>query len=141
MAGPRGSIKGVVLKSRLGFVRENKGEPGLQSVLARLPEADRAAMNSLLPSSWYPFELNERLDQAIAQAKGGEVDPVLLAFYYTHLGEHSRAIDYLERAYGEHNSDIPFIMVQPSFDPLRRDPRFQALARRISPRLLPGQRS
>jgi len=81
------------------------------------------------------------VDQAVAHAKDGKVDPVNLAFLYTHLGEHSRAIDYLERAYGEHNSDVPFIPVQPSFDPLRNDPRFQALVRRISPRLLPGKRS
>lgn len=64
-----------------------------------------------------------------------------LAFFYTHLGEYSRAIDQLERAYGEHNGDIPFINVTPTFDPLRGDPRFQALVDRIRPRLLPSQRS
>jgi hypothetical protein len=85
MAGPRGSIKGVVLKSRLGFVRERKGEPGVSSVLARLPAADRATLGSLLPSSWYPFELNERVDQAIAaeMAMGDAI--------FTILGEKSAA--------------------------------------------------
>jgi uncharacterized protein (TIGR02265 family) len=70
MAIGRGSIKGVVLKSRLGFVREHKGESGLRNVLADLPGADRALLDSLLPSSWYAFELNERLDQAIAREMG-----------------------------------------------------------------------
>jgi len=85
MAGARGSIKGVVLKSRLGFVRDSRGEPGIRSVLARLPEADRAVLDSLLPSSWYRFEINERLDQAIAQemGRGDEI--------FTVLGERSAA--------------------------------------------------
>jgi eukaryotic-like serine/threonine-protein kinase len=79
------------------------------------------------------------LEHTLAQAKGGGADPVQLAFFYTHLGEYSRAIDQLERAYGEHSSDVPFMNVQPSFDPLRGDPRFQALVRRIRPRLLPSK--
>jgi hypothetical protein len=85
VAVERGSIKGVVLKSRLGFVRDNKGEAGLRSVLARLPEADRATLDSLLPSSWYPFEMGERLDKAIAQemGRGNEI--------FTVLGERSAA--------------------------------------------------
>src|SRR5688572_11292710 len=85
MAVARGSIKGVVLRSRLGFVRDNKGVAGLQSVLARLPEADRAMLEGLLPSSWYAFEINERLDRAIAQemGRGDEI--------FTVLGERSAA--------------------------------------------------
>jgi hypothetical protein len=85
MAVERGCIKGVVLKSRLGFVRESKGEPGLRSVLARLPEADRALLDSLLPSSWYPSEMGERLDQAIAQEMGRG------SGIFTVLGERSAA--------------------------------------------------
>src|SRR5262245_36759592 len=85
MAGTRGSIKGVVLKSRLGFVRDSKGAAGLEGVLARLPAADRALLGSLLPSSWYAFELNERLDQAIAQEMG-QGDAI-----FTILGERSAA--------------------------------------------------
>ena len=85
MAGARGSIKGVVLKSRLGFVRDAKGEEGLQRVLTALPAADRALLESLLPSSWYAFEVNERLDQAIAKEMGrGNA-------IFTVLGERSAA--------------------------------------------------
>ena len=81
------------------------------------------------------------LDHTLAQAKRGQPDPVQLAFFYTRLGEYSRAIDLLERAYEEHNGDIPFINVTPGFDPLRGDPRFQALVERIRPQLLPPRRS
>jgi TolB-like protein len=81
------------------------------------------------------------LDFYLGLAKTAPVDPVLLAFLYTKLGDHSRALDYLERAYGERNGDLPFIKVQPAFDPLRGEPRFQALVRRITPLLLPSRRS
>jgi uncharacterized protein (TIGR02265 family) len=57
-------IKGSVLKARLAFVQE-LGPDGLEEVLKRLPEADQAALRSLLATKWYPFDLGKRLDQAI----------------------------------------------------------------------------
>jgi adenylate cyclase len=51
------------------------------------------------------------------------------------LGEKGKAIDELERAYLERSDPfITFIKVSPLFDPLRGDPRFQALlAKAFSP--------
>jgi uncharacterized protein (TIGR02265 family) len=63
-------IKGGPLLSRLAYVRGEKGEEGVQSVLARLPIADRQTCGQLLTGGWYPFELNERLDQAVAEEMG-----------------------------------------------------------------------
>jgi uncharacterized protein (TIGR02265 family) len=60
-------IKGGVLLSRLQFLRKRFGQAGLEKVLARLPADDRAALTGIvIPISWYPFELNLRLDEAIA---------------------------------------------------------------------------
>lgn len=70
MAGSRGSIKGVVLRSRLTYVRENMGEDAVGHVLARLSPADQQELARVLPGSWYPFELQERLDDAIAAQMG-----------------------------------------------------------------------
>ena len=70
MAGQRGSIKGVVLRSRLVYVRDNMGESAVASVLARLPQSDQQELGRVLPASWYPFELQERLDDAIAAQMG-----------------------------------------------------------------------
>jgi len=63
-------VKGGALASRLRFVREERGEEGVQRVLARLPEADRKACSPILAGGWYPFELNQRLDEAIAEEMG-----------------------------------------------------------------------
>ena len=63
-------VKGGALLSRLTFVREHKGEEGVQRVLERLPAADRQTCAQLLTGGWYPFELNERLDTAVAAEMG-----------------------------------------------------------------------
>jgi uncharacterized protein (TIGR02265 family) len=65
------SIKGSVLRSRLSLVDELAPDGGLRKVLGRLEGADRAVLESLLASSWYPFELGKRLDQAIVDELGG----------------------------------------------------------------------
>ncbi|HKQ57233.1 MAG TPA: protein kinase [Candidatus Eisenbacteria bacterium] len=81
------------------------------------------------------------LDHTLEMAKTHPMPPIHMAFLYTHVGDHSKALDYIERAYAEHSGDMLFIKVEPAFDPLRGEPRFQALVKRMEPRLLPAQRS
>ncbi|MGH9368185.1 MAG: protein kinase domain-containing protein [Thermoanaerobaculia bacterium] len=47
------------------------------------------------------------------------------------LGEKEQALDWLEKAYEDRNWWMPFLKVDPRFDALRSEPRFQALLRRI----------
>ena len=54
-----------------------------------------------------------------------------LAASYAELGDRERAIALLERAYLEHDPWLPMDMAAPRFNPLRSDPRFQDLLRRI----------
>jgi uncharacterized protein (TIGR02265 family) len=70
-------VKGGALQSRLAFVREHRGDEGVQRVLARLSDADRATFSQVLVGGWYPFDLNERLDEAVA-AEMGMGDKVFL---------------------------------------------------------------
>jgi len=58
------------LLSRLSFIREQHGEDGVQRVLQRLSEEDRKACTTILVGAWYPFDLNERVDDAIAAEMG-----------------------------------------------------------------------
>jgi hypothetical protein len=59
------------------------------------------------------------------------ISPGELAVLYVALGEQERAFASLERAYAVHDSQLQFLGVDPSFDPLRSDPRFQDLMRRV----------
>jgi uncharacterized protein (TIGR02265 family) len=63
-------IKGTILKSRLGFVEQHWGEEGVQRLLATFGEADRRALQTLLTSKWYPFELGKQLDAAVVEVLG-----------------------------------------------------------------------
>jgi uncharacterized protein (TIGR02265 family) len=64
-------VKGSVLKSRLGFIEDHFGEDGLARVFAGLSEEDQKALQMVLTVKWYPFELGQRLDNAIVQVLGG----------------------------------------------------------------------
>lgn len=64
--------------ARFAFVRENRGEDAVARVRARLSEADRTACANILTAGWYPFELNERIDAAVAAEMGMGNDVFLL---------------------------------------------------------------
>jgi hypothetical protein len=48
------------------------------------------------------------------------------------LGESGKAVRLLEEAVEERSSWLVFLDVDPRFDPLRSDPRFQALLHKMS---------
>jgi TolB-like protein/DNA-binding winged helix-turn-helix (wHTH) protein/Tfp pilus assembly protein PilF len=50
---------------------------------------------------------------------------------YLGLGENDQALAWLEQAYTEHSNLLQSIKVHPFFDPIRQDPRFKGLVRRI----------
>jgi uncharacterized protein (TIGR02265 family) len=70
MEAKTGKVKGGAIQARLAFVREHGGEDAVGRVLARLSEEDRKACARALAAVWYPFDLNERLDGAIAAEMG-----------------------------------------------------------------------
>jgi eukaryotic-like serine/threonine-protein kinase len=59
------------------------------------------------------------------------VSPWGLASIYARLGERDAALDWLERAYDEHDSTLVWLKVHPRFDALRSEPRFVALVKRM----------
>ncbi len=58
------------------------------------------------------------------------VSPSIIAVLYTALGDKDRAIKSLEKAYEERDLLLRFIGVGYEYDPLRGDPRFQALIKK-----------
>jgi len=45
--------------------------------------------------------------------------------------DNTKAIAYMEKAYAEHSNALVTMKVEPGMDPLRGDPRFQDLLRRM----------
>jgi TolB-like protein/tRNA A-37 threonylcarbamoyl transferase component Bud32/Tfp pilus assembly protein PilF len=62
----------------------------------------------------------------------GDTYPYRRAALHARLHDAEGAMDWLERAYREHHERLIFLRVDPAFDPIRRDPRFQNLLRRIA---------
>jgi eukaryotic-like serine/threonine-protein kinase len=59
------------------------------------------------------------------------VSPFELAILYAALGERDQAFASLEKAYEAHDVQFQFLRVSPEWDPLRSDPRFRNLMRRV----------
>lgn len=64
-------------------------------------------------------------------AKSAYVTPWQIGTLYTRAGKVEEALEWLEKACDEKDSNMPYIRVDPIFDNLRKEPRFQELLRRI----------
>jgi TolB-like protein len=73
---------------------------------------------------------------ALGELKGmsprGEVAPFNMAVLHLGLGDHARAIDYLEQAYAANSQQVFWLNVDPLWNPLRSEPRFIALLKRLN---------
>ncbi|HEX3738746.1 MAG TPA: winged helix-turn-helix domain-containing protein [Terriglobales bacterium] len=72
---------------------------------------------------------SELLNELKNRSSGGYQFSSELAVIYTTLGDKTRAIAWLERGYQDRFN--PGVLLRPSFDPLRSDPRFKDLVQRI----------
>jgi hypothetical protein len=65
------------------------------------------------------------------QSKSTFIAPSMFARVYIGLGNTEQAFAWLEKGYQQHDFWLTFITREPVYDPLRSDPRFQELVRRI----------
>ena len=74
----------------------------------------------------------EKILQSLSdREKKSYVSPFDLALIYTALGEKDEAFALLDKAVAEHSTFLVYTKWEPRLDPLRSDPRFQELLRRI----------
>jgi tetratricopeptide (TPR) repeat protein len=60
-----------------------------------------------------------------------QVDLVSMLWAHLGMGDKEEALADLEKAYSEHFGILVTLKVEPAYDPLRSDPRFQDLLRRV----------
>ncbi len=81
------------------------------------------------------IEAEKILDQLKELSQERYVSAYSFALVYLGLGDKEDALRWLEKSYQDRaGSDIGYIRVDPLLDPLRGDPRFEALAEKILPR-------
>jgi eukaryotic-like serine/threonine-protein kinase len=77
-------------------------------------------------------EAESLLNQVIGLVQKDQAGFAELAGAYATMGDKDAALDYLEKAYENREWQVVFLKVGPAWDPLRSDPRFQDLMRRMN---------
>jgi len=82
--------------------------------------------------SGYAAALRRATEVALGTHRGEPAVAYEAAWNYAMAGDRALALDWLERSYAEGNPGLPYIGVDPNFDPLHAEPRFQALLRKMN---------
>ena len=71
------------------------------------------------------------LHEFLRLTEPGGVQATVLASAFAAVGDNDEALAWLEKAYADHDHGLTALKVNPGWDPLRHDPRFQSLLRRV----------
>lgn len=120
----------------LGYAYAANGQ--FKEAIAAYQEAIRSGNKSTSVQIYLgeAYALNGEREKAQAilkelQTTKEYVSPGELATLYTALGDKEAAFASLEKAYAERDVQMEFLKIDPSLDPLRSDPRYQDLLRRV----------
>jgi TolB-like protein/Tfp pilus assembly protein PilF len=73
----------------------------------------------------------EQLRRVLAFAKRHHEKPERIAQVYASLGDHDTAFQLLNRALDSRSNEMVWLKQHPAYDPLREDPRFTDIVRRV----------
>ena len=94
------------------------------------PQVD-AQIAHVLAVSGKRSEARAALNELEKRAKRQYVPPYDIALIYSGLGDIDEAFKWLEKAYEDHSTEMIYFKVDPMLAPLRSDPRYQVLLRRM----------
>ena len=115
------------------YIYTGKAEQGLQEIRQSYGEDPEIS-----PEVAYVYATlgDKNRSQRILQrllnlSKQAPVPPHHFALIYAGMGDKEQTLLWLEQAYQQHSQMMAWLKVDPRFDNLRPDPRFQELARRV----------
>ena len=91
----------------------------------------RAALGQTFGMANRTKEAMETMERLTSLAKQQYVAPYFLAGIDVGMGQNHQALEYLERAYEEKSHWMIYLHIDPGMDPLRGDPHFQDILRRV----------
>jgi TolB-like protein/DNA-binding winged helix-turn-helix (wHTH) protein/Tfp pilus assembly protein PilF len=128
---------GVVLWY-LGFALMAKGQPeqAIPVVEKAVSVSDRspAVVGTLVRAYAHAGRRADALrllEELKRRKQAGYVPAPAFVNAYLGLGDYEKAFAWLEEAYKEQSNGLQFLKVHPFYDPLREDPRFKDLLRRV----------
>ena len=71
------------------------------------------------------------MEDLLKDYKQGEYSKTLLSIPYVGMCDKEEAFRLLDKAYAEHDWQLLFVKIHPVFAPLRSDPRYADLIRRM----------
>ncbi len=80
----------------------------------------------------YNGALRSVAEMMVERSRTTHVTPWRIGTLYTRAGDKEKAIEFLEKAFEERDQNMPYLSVDPIFDYMRDDPRFQDLLRRMN---------
>ncbi len=99
---------------------------------ARYEEFRNQPQNAVLMRESFAKEGWPGFRRMMSEERGpANISSYLRAAYSAGLGEKDKGIALLNDAYEKRNYRVTYIKVDPRLDPLRDDPRFQELLRRV----------
>jgi adenylate cyclase len=103
-------------------------------LLPKIPTANYAYQDPLL---CYAYALSgdtvrSKSELEIALKKSPPPHNVVFSYTYIALKKYDEAITFLEKAYQEREIELYWVKVDPDLDPLRNEPRFKALLKKMN---------
>ncbi|MCL4523384.1 MAG: protein kinase [Acidobacteria bacterium] len=119
-----------IVFAQRGMTREALGEWQKALTLSGNPEL-AASLETDFATTGYQGLLRDWMEGMKQVAKDRYVSPYSIAQSHARLGEKAPALEWLQRAFDEHDSRLVALKVDPCFDALRTEPKVQELIKRI----------
>ena len=116
--------------AQAGNVEEAVAERERVLSLSGSPEL-AASIGEDFAKSGYKGVLRSWLDGLTEISKHRYVSSYSIAEGYMRMNERNKALQWLEKAYEDHDSGLVSIAVEPMLDPLRSEPRFRSILKRM----------
>jgi TolB-like protein/Tfp pilus assembly protein PilF/class 3 adenylate cyclase len=76
-------------------------------------------------------EARKIIAELTERAKREYIDETLIVYIFTAIGDKDQAFAWMEKGYQSRAGNLPWLEMEPKFDPLRSDPRFGIFVNRI----------
>lgn len=120
------------IKELRSLIKAPANGPVPDEVIATETEAS-ASLGFAYAMAGKKAEAQEILDKLQALAQRRYVTGLYFAIVYAGLKDNDHAIEYLNKAYEDRHPGLVLIRIEPMFDALRSDERFQQLVKRFEP--------